>query len=137
MLKKDDKDLVFGETEEIKLKPILEKYFGLSLETTSQTDNFDYIDTESRVKIELKSRRNTKEKYPTTLLTSHKFNKGLELEEEGWKIIYVFNFTDKLSYWLSEDKEIKIKTAGRRDRGRPEYRNHLHIPINELVDIIF
>ena len=85
-------DYIFGSAEEERLLPILSKYFELELELTSRTARFDYVDFKKKVYIELKSRKNTKEKYPTTIITESKFLVGKQLIDEGWRIIYVFNF---------------------------------------------
>ena len=51
-------------------------------------------------------------------------------------IYFCFLFTDGLYYYeLKDFKEEWVKTNGRLDRGRPEFKPHYNIPITELVKI--
>ena len=128
-------DYKFGSAEELRLLPILEEKFDLDLELTEQGDRFDYIDTKKKVYIELKSRYNTKEKYPTTIITESKFLVGKRLQSEGWRIIYVFNFTDKICYIEPKSSDaFVVKNQGRRDRGKLEYHKHINFNITDLTD---
>ena len=130
-----NKDYKFGSAEEKRLLPILEAKFDLELELTAKCHRFDYVDFKKKVFIELKSRNNTKEKYPTTIITESKFLVGQKLQGEGWRIIYVFNFTDRICYIdPNPEQTFVVKNQGRRDRGKLEYHPHINFNITELTD---
>ena len=64
----------------------------------------------------------------------NKIKKALELNED---VYFIFNFTDGIYYYkFDRDKELEIKQAGRRDRGRPEIKDYYFIPIEILQKII-
>ena len=65
-------DLVFGKLKEIKIKQILEQYFNTSLETSSKYNLIDFQNED--LYIELKSRRNTYNKFNTTIIGSNKID---------------------------------------------------------------
>lgn len=129
-------DYSFGEEQEQRLLPILNDFFELELELTQQQDRFDYIDKNKKVLIELKSRRVNKNKYSTTIVPERKYLCGVEKSSQGWRIIYVFNFIDCISYIEPDpNKEYVVRRQGRRDRGKLEYVNHINFNISDLTDI--
>jgi len=127
------KDYSFGVQKEVELLPILRKFF--SDETIIQLDRHNIFDYKGDNKyIELKSRNNSYNKYPTTMIGYNKIKKALEVDEE---VYFVFNFTDGVYYYqFDRDKELEIKQAGRNDRGRPEIKDYYFIPIEILKEII-
>ena len=66
-------DLSFGKDNEIRVKKRLERLFG-PLEDTGTMDEFDFKN--DGFYIELKTRRVTKTKYPTTMVGENKVIKG-------------------------------------------------------------
>jgi hypothetical protein len=132
-MNKFESDMKFGLEQEDLIKPKLEEYFKCPLEKTTALARFDY--TGEGIYIELKSRRNTKLKYPTTMIGVGKWLVGKDLKSKGNRIIYVFNFTDKLSFVEYENQEYKIKSGGRCDRGKREFNKYVFIPVDELIDI--
>ena len=129
-------DYSFGEEQEQRLLPILNEYFDLQLELTQQQDRFDYIDTNKKVLIELKSRRVNKNQYSTTIVPEKKYLCGVEKSSQGWRVIYVFNFIDCISYIEPDpNKNYVVRKQGRKDRGKLEYVNHINFNISELIDI--
>jgi hypothetical protein len=127
------KDYSFGVQKEVELLPILRKFF--SDDTIIQLDRHNIFDYKGDNKyIELKSRNNSYNKYPTTMIGYNKIKKALEVDEE---VYFVFNFTDAIYYYqFDRDKELEIKQAGRNDRGRPEIKDYYFIPIEILKEII-
>jgi hypothetical protein len=129
-------DIKFGEEKENDLKSKLETYFKCKLEKTNKCHLFDYIDEQNKILIELKSRRNTKMKYPTTMIGYNKILESIKKIKEGYTIYYIFNFTDKLSFYKFEkDNNDYHSIGGRKDRGRPEFKKYYFIPVNLLTDI--
>ena len=130
------KDLQYGEGKEDDIKSKLESYFKCNLEKTSKLNLFDYVDNDKKILIELKSRRNTKMKYPTTMIGYNKIVESINKIKEGWTIYYIFNFTDKLTYYKFEKDNSKYHSmGGRKDRGRPEFKKYYFIPVELLSDI--
>jgi hypothetical protein len=79
--------------------------------------------------VELKSRRNTKDKYPDTMVSKNKIDYAGKAERP---VFFCFSFTDGLYYWKYNEEDIskgyvKFRTGGRNDRGRPEYNDYAFI----------
>ena len=115
----------YGLQKELLLKPVLEKFVGKELEGTKQFDTFDFVGED--ITIELKSRKNCYNKYPTTIVGMNKIDKI----KEGEKVIFFFNFTDGLYYWEYEVNTFTIIMIKRRDRNN-KAKPHLAIPITCL-----
>jgi hypothetical protein len=131
-------DLKYGLKQEEGVMEKLKRFFNDdSIINTKELygDQFWKWDFESKgtgIKWELKSRRNTKYRYDTTLLPCHKTTDG--------KVYYVFEFYDELCYIeydanlfnTFETKMIKVYRNGRYD---PPTLHYL-IPVNILKSII-
>ena len=82
---------------------------------------------------ELKSRRNSYDKYPSTMVSQSKIEKSKKIKKN---IKFYFLFTDGLySYTFNPLDDLEYKRGGRRDRNRTEYNNYCYIPI-ELLEFI-
>ena len=127
------KDYTFGLKKEIELLPKIKLFFND--ETITQLDRLNVFDYKGDNKyIELKSRNNNYNKYPTTMIGYNKIKKALELNED---VYFIFNFTDGIYYYkFDRDKELEIKQGGRRDRGKNEIKDYYFIPIEILQKII-
>ena len=87
-----ENDYLYGIQKQKQILPILRDHFGLELqETVGRYSRFDFYSDKSI--FELKSRKNNKTKYPTTLLTGNKV-----IKEDDKDLIFLFNFTDELCY---------------------------------------
>ena len=86
-------DLVFGKLKEIEIKEILEQYFNTKLNTSSKYNLIDFYNDD--IYIELKSRRNTYQKYNTTIIGSNKIDYVKTLNK---KCYFVFCYLDGLYY---------------------------------------
>jgi hypothetical protein len=134
-------DLEFGLSKEEEVRQLLKKRFIdeddiiNTKELYNEYCKFDYEGTTQKRKYEVKSRTNSKNKYPTTIIPVHKFTK--KTIENG--LIIVFNFTDKCCYIEYDEKTfntftqklIKIFRKGKYDPPTMHY----EIPINLLIDI--
>ena len=133
----NNKDYIFGITEEQKIKPDLEEFFKVDLEKTIGRYNlFDFIGKDYY--IEIKSRKNKLTQYPTTIVGINKINKAKELIKEGNRILFIFNFTDSIDFWeykgLDSIKDYDTRFISRKDR--PNHSSeYLEIPINDLLNI--
>jgi len=131
-------DVLFGGGGENTVKPLLEKYLNVKLEHTDDFNTFDFYNTEERIYIELKSRRNTKYKYSTTMISNYKHKMSMKYLNSGKAkhIYYAFKFTDKLCiYKLNINDNFITKLGGTNRRGISEYKQHIYIPVSSLTDI--
>ena len=75
------KDYTFGLKKEIELLPTIRTFFND--ETITQLDRLNVFDYKGDNKyIELKSRNNNYNKYPTTMIGYNKIKRALELNED-------------------------------------------------------
>jgi len=127
-------DVKFGAENEIKVIDIIKNNW--KDETITKTSNrFCKYDFESDNYIwELKSRRNTKTQYPTTIIPEHK------LIDTPKEYFFVFYFNNNICSYIKYDKEL-FETFKRknvrcfRQGGNPNPVPHIEIPIHLLVDI--
>ena len=123
-------DLKFGFKQEDKLFPKICNKFGDDLIKTDQMCRWDY--ESNTVLIELKSRRNKKNTYPTTMIGKQKVDLMME---SGKRVISMFKFTDGLYYIeVTKDNICKFLTqvGGRSDRGVDEVNIYYYIPVEML-----
>lgn len=125
-------DLSFGQDNEIRVKQRLERLFG-PLQTTEQMDEFDFKN--DTFIIELKSRRVTKNKYPSTMVGENKVIKGFEHQLAGKRVFFAFDFVDCLCLWELNRDEYHVKHGGRWDRGKPEIKSYCYIPTKYLLQV--
>jgi hypothetical protein len=129
-------DLKFGLEREEGILKIIKKHFND--ETIKNTkdlyDEFCIYDYENKDGItwEVKSRRNRKQQYPTTILPVHK------VRDVETKQYFIFNFTDKPCY-IEYDKEVfntftKSYINANRSSGSNNNGRHYEIPISYLKD---
>ena len=130
-------DLKYGLSKEIDIIEKIKLQFPeeTNIRNTKEIYNkFCLFDFESDLKtsFEMKSRRNTKTQYPTTIIPIHKIR---DVETTQY---FIFYFTDVISY-IKYDKEIfntfnkKVINANRKD-GYNNNGIHYEIPISYLLD---
>ena len=113
----------------------LERLFG-PLESLSETDPFAEFDLKNdHVYIEVKRRRNTKLKYPTTMVGENKVVKGFKLQAQGKRVFFAFDFVDVLCLWELNRDEYEVRHGGRYDRGNPEIKSYCYVHTNYLMDV--
>ncbi len=124
-------DLVFGNANEISCKSLIESITG-HLTQTDPYHLFDYFNNDYLV--ELKARRNNYNKYPTTMVGKNKIDKARR--EQYKKCLFCFKFFDGLYCHLFDpEMEYIVKKGGRCDRGCPEIKDYVYIPIDLLTKI--
>jgi len=130
-------DLKYGLSKEIDIIEKIKLQFPeeTNIRNTKEIYNkFCFFDFESDLKtsFEMKSRRNTKRQYPTTIIPVHKIR---DVETTQY---FIFYFTDVICY-IKYDKQIfdnfnkKIINANRKD-GHNNNGLHYEIPISCLID---
>lgn len=93
-------------------------------------DIIDFRDEDNKIAVEVKGRRISSTQYKDTIITLNKITTGWKLLEQGYKVYYVFVFTDKvLVHTLTGNECWKVKITGTFQI------EHYLIPIDELVDI--
>lgn len=129
----NEEEYAYGLAQEHELKPFFDLFFGKNLTETEKWDPFDFVG--ENIKIELKSRRNTYSKYPTTIVGMYKINTICDLPSPI-EHYFVFNFTDGVYYWKYNKDEfdnMKQITIKRRDRPGSKGSKYLSIPIGSLT----
>ena len=129
-------DHQFGIASEIRLLPVLQRYFND--DTIERIKNprasFDYSG-ENKF-IELKTRRCLSITYPDTIIPASKF-KNIQPDINYY---FVFKFTDKLLYCRYDPfhfSGFQQRENCILDRGRVEKQLYYHIPINFLKELIY
>ena len=126
------RDYLFGLAEEEKHFECL-KCFDETIKRTKYNAIFDFEG--ERCLIELKSRNNRHNTYPTTMVG---YNKILyAINNKAKEHYFVFNFTDGLYFYKFDENDLKtgkleVKLGGRRDRGRDEIKDYCFISIDSL-----
>ena len=134
MFKKYYKDLEFGIIKENEIMPILKEFFkDTSIQKLNKYDVFDFKGNDKY--IELKSRHNNLNKYPTTMIGYNKIKEASILNED---VYFIFSFDDYLCYWkYDKNINLEVKRSGRFDRVKTgELNDYAYIPINLLTKII-
>jgi hypothetical protein len=130
-------DLTLGYRCEEEIIPILNTYFDNNFRNTkelygNQYCNYDFLGTNG-MRIELKSRRNTCEQYPTTLIPIHKC-----VSMDLCPNVFVFNFSDGIYYteWnTNRFKTYETKMILCKRFNKTDYAEHYLIPISDLIKI--
>ena len=128
-MNKFKQDFNLGIQSENKVLKFLNESYEDKFISTTQNCEFDF--TNNQYNIELKTRNNTYNKYPSTMVGYNK----IQIAEEDTtdkKYKFLFLFEDGLYCWDFEKDKYTIKTGGRRDRGLYEYKQYAYIPIEEL-----
>jgi hypothetical protein len=126
-------DLELGTEGEISILPKLHKYFmdNTIQKTVDKYCVYDY-EAENGTCYEVKTRRNTKGQYPTTLLPAHKILHSKTIQ------YFIFSYLDKDCY-IKYDKESFAKyetimmTDCRVGMGYKKIKHYL-IPVSDLID---
>ena len=130
------KDLDFGISNEGKIINILKEKFDKDLEKI-KNNIFVFDFSSDKCYVELKTRRNSKDKYPDTMIGYNKIAYAINTDKP---VYFCFHFTDGL-YYYEFDKEdlnngnIKVKRGGRKDRGRYDYKDYGFIK-TEILKLI-
>jgi hypothetical protein len=119
--------------EEINLLPKIIEKFNINISLTKNMDRFDYENKDFL--IELKTRNNESNKYPTTIISTSKINYGLKIKKN---MIFIFKFIDCIKYIEYDEKTFKNYEnkyfKSRTDRGKDEYNYYTFIPIKDLIN---
>jgi hypothetical protein len=129
-------DLNFGYLkEEEALEAIQNKFSNCLQKVKNKYFVFDY--SCDNCYVELKSRRNTHDKYPDTMVGKNKIDFAKKSDRP---VYFCFSFTDGLYFWKYNEEDMKtgnveFRTGGRNDRGKEEYKDYAFIKTNILEKI--
>lgn len=131
-------DFEFGITEENNLLDKFAKRFDADLVKTPKNHIFDF--KSEKYLIELKTRRNTKDQYPDTMIGQNKIDYAIDHCDTNI-FIFAFSFIDGLFYYEfnKDDLEnggIRIGKGGRSDRGKCEFKSYCYIKTSLLIKMI-
>lgn len=132
------KEESYGKSIENKTKPIIEHFLNTELENTEAYNCFDFINTQKKILVELKSRRNLKNTYPTTMIGYNKVKKAKGFTSQGWSVYMFFKFTDGLYYIKYNDElEYEIRKGYRNDRPHTVMnpQDYCYINVNRLIQV--
>lgn len=131
-------DLVLGDRNESEILPILNNFFNDTFVNTKELYgdkyfNYDFEGKTTGMRVELKTRRNRFDDYPTTLMPVHKC-----VSIDLCPNLFVFNFSDGMYYteWNTNrfnTYEKKMILCKRKDK--TDYREHYMVPIDDLIKI--
>ena len=124
------KDLAMGLKNQHDVLTTLQSKFNSSIvETKDKYCKYDFIDSLGN-HYEVKSRRISKEAYPTTLLPAHK------ILQTPVRQFFIFKFTNKLCYIeYSETVFNTFETGLITDARQGRDDLHYYIPVSSLTDI--
>ena len=128
---KRKEDLLMGELKEEYIKDIICSHFNVpNITKTPYSHPMDFYFDD--IYFEIKSRRNTHNKYDTTMIG---YNKIQWIKDKNIKDVYfVFVFTDGDYYYkYNPDDNFETTTGGRWDRGKIEKKLYYYIPTNKLT----
>ena len=135
---KFNKDFQYGDKRENATIPHLNKYFKCNVVKTKACYQFDFIDEKLKLLFELKSRRNTKNRYYDTMLGANKIEEGYNMLKQGYKVYFIFKFTDYISSYELTETSINsswFRKGGRCDRGKYEIKQYCFIPNHLLKNL--
>lgn len=126
-------DRAYGVNAECDCLKTFRDHLGVNIQKIeSRYSLFDY--TDGKIFIELKTRRNAKDKYPTTLIPVNKMNYCMQNPDKG-TYYFCFLFTDGLFYWkYTPDVKLEKAKGGRTDRGCNEIKDYYYIPVSILKE---
>lgn len=134
-MNKFKEDINFGKISEKEIYEILKNKYP-DIESTSDYSIFDFVSQNQKLNIELKTRRNESNKYPTTMIGLNKIKK---CNDPDMMYLFIFKFTDEILF-IRYNEEIfnkfEIKKSGRYDRKKSgELSNYIYIPITSLSSL--
>tara|TARA_R100000995_G_scaffold70003_1_gene38587 strand:+ start:461 stop:877 length:417 start_codon:yes stop_codon:yes gene_type:complete len=112
--------------------PVLNDFFECNFERNENDifDIFDFKDEEKKMIVEVKGRRIPSTQWKETIITASKITEGYRAIEDGWKVYFLFVFTDKSGYFeLKEDSSFKCKLTG------TNCIQHYLIPVEDLKEL--
>lgn len=130
-------DYQWGKRREIECLPKIKEFFNNpEIKITKKTYSpYDYW-APGKLRIELKSRTNSRTAYNCTLISLTKVEYAKKHPKN--QSYFVFDFSNGI-YWVKYDEKLfddfKITKKIRRDRGKNEINYYVNIPISKLKEM--
>ena len=87
-------------------------------------------DEDKKIIVEVKGRTTAHDKYDDTIITAGKVTSGFQAIEQGYKVYFVFAFSDKTMYIeLKSDASFQCRFTG------TNCVKHYMIPVKDLIDL--
>lgn len=121
-----------GRQIEDKIKPTLDEVFNCNFERSNNIfDIFDFCDENKKILCEVKGRNIKSDKYKETIVSYNKVQEAYRKVDEGWKVYFIFVFTDKSMYVeLKDDLLWEVKLTGTYGI------SHSLIPVSSLLPLV-
>jgi len=113
--------------------PLINKYYDCDFKRNENDifDILDFKDDDKKIIVEIKGRRILSTQYEDTIITASKITEGFMKLDQGYKVFFVFVFTDKtMEIELKEDFDFKVRFTG------TNCIKHYCIPVKDLTEII-
>jgi hypothetical protein len=124
-------DLSFGEKNEIKFKKFIQEKENIKV--NKFRDKYSELDFRCDKRLmELKSRKNSYNRYWDTMCGYNKIIKARKKIAKGYSVEIYFLFTDGLYKWDFKENDFDVRKGGRNDRGEWEEKDYAYIPITSL-----
>lgn len=124
-------DILVGDMNEELISMYYKDKYNINLIKLPQNHEMDFIDSNRKMYIEVKSRNCKHDKYPTTMVGVNKFIYASKCNKD---VYFVFAFNDGNYYYKYNNNDIfDIDVGGRKDRGLNEYKDYVYIPIEMLT----
>ena len=119
-----------GHNIENNIYPLLNKKLNCNFVRSNDIfDVFDFCDNNKKIIVEIKGRNTSSLKYKETIISYNKVQEGYRKLDDGYKVFFVFVFTDKTMYIeLKSDLMWEAKLTGSYGVA------HALIPVNNLMD---
>lgn len=128
-------DYQFGVKSEDDLYQLLIEKFGELKKSKNKFCKYDYKG--DNILIEIKTRRNDKNRYRDTMIGKDKLD--FAKLNDKYKTYFIFNFTDGVWFWEYDELEAELVVnfglGGRKDRGMDEIKEYAYIPNNILTKL--
>ena len=129
-------DYDFGMKGEVDTITALRTLNPTLMKTKDKYDPFDFVNDNYDVFVELKTRNNTKDKYPTTMISYSKILHAKKNPDRDY--YFAFKFFDGI-YYIKYNAELfatfTVGEGGRFDRGFDEINQYIYIPVENLTMI--
>ena len=112
--------------------PVVNDFFKCDFKRNENNiwDVLDFKDEDKKIIVEVKGRTTPHNKFDDTIITASKVTSGFQAIEQGYKVYFVFAFSDKTMY-------IELKSGASfqcRFTGSNCLRHYL-IPVKDLIDL--
>tara|TARA_R110002096_G_scaffold17332_6_gene60188 strand:+ start:281 stop:766 length:486 start_codon:yes stop_codon:yes gene_type:complete len=107
-------DIKFGDDNEAIGKVLIEEYLEVPLRKyTNKFSVFDFYNTDLKILVELKSRRNDSKKYDTQLIGNNKWKTAKQKVKDGYKVYFFWLLKDGLWFYeVNNNQEFKTSYLG-------------------------